>query len=86
MFFSASFVPLVPEYFTKERNLAIKNQLNVYDAFTVKNQGQIMTDEMDSAMQSDVTLQSLPLLLHQVLLAKFCFHCVVVNSVELFEG
>jgi len=48
--------------------LAIKNHLNVCDALTVKNQGQIVTDELDNALQSEVTLQSLPLLLHQVIL------------------
>ena len=63
-----AFVPLNAEYFTKLRCLGMKNKLLVREAFQVKNQGEVMIDEFECALQSDISLQSLPPLLHEVCL------------------
>ena len=59
-----------PEYFLEERKMAIEKALDVSEVFPLKNQGQVLVDELECSLQSDVSEESLPLLLHQV---KHCF-------------
>lgn len=60
-------MPMNPQYLAEERKLAIKKALDVSGAADLKSQGQVIIDELDSCLQSDITTETLPLLLHQVL-------------------
>ena len=55
-----------PEYFKAERTLTIKKALDVSGVLPLKDQSQVILEEVECALQSDVTEESLPLFLHQV--------------------
>nr|XP_018669782.1 putative uncharacterized protein C6orf183 [Ciona intestinalis] len=57
--------PLSAEYFRRERELTVGKILQVSLAQPLKNQGEVMMEELEAALKSDVTEKSLPLLLHQ---------------------
>ena len=50
--------------------MTISKILDVSDAPPIKNQSVVMMKELDAALKSDITDQSLPLLLHNV--RKLC--------------
>ena len=55
-----------PEYFKAERTLALQKALDVSGVHPLKSQSQVIMEEVECSLQSDVTEESLPLFLHQV--------------------
>ena len=65
--FSSVPMPMNPEYFAQERKVSIKKTLDVSGVFPLKSQGQVIMDEVECSLRPEITEESLPLLLHEVL-------------------
>lgn len=63
-------LPKSIEYYKQERRITIAKILDVSEGPPVKSQGHVMMKELDAALKSDITEQSLPLLLHQVIFSS----------------
>ncbi|XP_077975931.1 uncharacterized protein LOC120340906 isoform X2 [Styela clava] len=67
---SSVLLPKSVDYYKEERRITIAKILDVSDAPSLKNQGQIMIKELEASLKSDITNESLPLLLHQFFLDR----------------
>ncbi|XP_076818582.1 uncharacterized protein LOC143464598 isoform X1 [Clavelina lepadiformis] len=62
--------PMSAEYFAKERDMTLKKMLNVSGAQPMKNQGLVMIEELEATLKSEITEESISLLLHQFYLDR----------------
>ena len=71
--------PRDPKIAERERKVYIEKLMRVYDVRPIYIQANIMQEQIENANRDEYTMESLPIILHQVLFNKFYNEVIVIN-------